>query len=91
MYSMGFLSGASGREPTCQSRRRRFNPWVRKIPWRRAWQSCLENPMDREAWQAADHRAAKSQTRLRCLSTHACKGVSGNLRITIFKDKISSF
>ena len=53
--------------------------------------SCLENPMDREAWQAAVHRAAKSWTRLRCLITHAYKGVSGNSRITIFKDKISSF
>ena len=27
--------------------------------------SCLENPMDREAWQASDHEAAKSQTRLK--------------------------
>ena len=26
--------------------------------------SCLENPMDREAWQAAVHRVTKSQTRL---------------------------
>ena len=31
----------SGKEPTCQCRRcrrRRFDPWVRKIPWRRKWQ-----------------------------------------------------
>ena len=38
---MGFLGGISGKEPTCQCRRHkrgRFNPWVRKIPWRRAWQ-----------------------------------------------------
>ena len=31
-----------------------FNPYVGKIPWRRAWQllqySCLENPMDRIPW-----------------------------------------
>ena len=27
--------------------------------------SCLENPMDREAWRAADHGVAKSRTRLR--------------------------
>ena len=30
-----------GEEPTCQSRkgkRRGFDPWVGKIPWRRAWQ-----------------------------------------------------
>ena len=26
--------------------------------------SCLRNPMDRGAWQAIDHRVAKSQTQL---------------------------
>ena len=31
--------------------------------------SCLENPMDREAWQARVHRVTKSQTQLR-LSTY---------------------
>ena len=39
--SIGVPGGASGKEPTCQCRRHkrhRFNPWVRKIPWRRAWQ-----------------------------------------------------
>ena len=30
--------------------------------------SCLENPMDREAWQATVHAVAKSQTRLKQLS-----------------------
>ena len=37
----GFPGGASGKEPTCSFRRpkrRRFDPWVGKIPWRRAWQ-----------------------------------------------------
>ena len=32
----------SGKESTCQCRSFRrcgFNPWVRKIPWRRKWQS----------------------------------------------------
>ena len=42
-----------------------FNPWVRKIPWRRNGNplqySCLGNPMDRRAWQAIVHRIAKSQ------------------------------
>ena len=32
--------------------------------------SCLENPMDRGAWQAAVCRVAKSQTQLKRLSTH---------------------
>ena len=37
----GFLGGANGKKSTCQCRRlkkHRFNPWVRKVPWRRAWQ-----------------------------------------------------
>ena len=37
----GFLGGASGKEPICQGRRYRklrFDPRVRKIPWRWAWQ-----------------------------------------------------
>ena len=33
--------------------------------------SCLENPMDRGAWQATVHGVAKSQTRLKQLSMHA--------------------
>ena len=32
-------SWLSGKEPTCQCRRHRFNPWVKKIPWRRKWQT----------------------------------------------------
>ena len=38
---LDFPSGASGKEHTCQCsrhKRHRFSPWVRKIPWRRAWQ-----------------------------------------------------
>ena len=37
----GFPGGASGKEPSCQCRRCKrsgFNPWVRKIPWRKAQQ-----------------------------------------------------
>ena len=33
--------------------------------------SCLENPMDRGAWQATVHRVTKSWTRLKQLSTQA--------------------
>ena len=32
------LRWLSGKESACQCRRRRFDPWVRKIPWRRKWQ-----------------------------------------------------
>ena len=33
-----FPSCLSGKESTCQCRRHRFDPWVRKSPWRRKWQ-----------------------------------------------------
>jgi len=38
---MGFPGSTSGKEPTCQCRRCKrceFDPWLRKIPWRRVWQ-----------------------------------------------------
>ena len=35
----GWLSGGtSGKEPACQCKRLKFNPWVRKIPWKSSWQ-----------------------------------------------------
>ena len=36
---LGFPGGSDGKESTCQWRRHKrrwFDPWVRKIPWRRA-------------------------------------------------------
>ena len=64
--------GPSDKEPACQWRRhkrQRVNPWVRKIPGRRKWQPtpafCLENPLERGAWQATLHRVAKSQILLK--------------------------
>ncbi|CAI9175978.1 unnamed protein product [Rangifer tarandus platyrhynchus] len=41
LFSEGFPGGTSGKKPACRCRRRkrcRFNPWVGKIPWRRASQ-----------------------------------------------------
>ena len=37
----GFQGSSNGKEPSCQCWRHKghwFNPWVRKIPWRREWQ-----------------------------------------------------
>ena len=60
-----------GKESTCQCRRHRicgFNPWVGKIPGggngNPLWYSCLQDLMDRGAWQATVHGVAKSWTRL---------------------------
>ena len=36
--SLGLPWWLSGKEFACQCRRWGFNPWVRKIPWRRKWQ-----------------------------------------------------
>ena len=54
--------------------RRRFNPWVRKIPGEEdgnpSEYSCLENPLDRGSWWSTVYRVAKSWIRLKCPSTH---------------------
>ena len=46
VYIQGFPEGTSGlkkkKKPACQCRRcekHEFDPWVRKIPWSRKWQS----------------------------------------------------
>ena len=38
IYWMVFPWWLGGKESTCQCKRCRFNPWVRKIPWRKKWQ-----------------------------------------------------
>ena len=72
----GFSDGASGKEPACQCRRRDSGPILgsggspgggHDNPLQ---YSCLENSMDRGAWQATVHRVAKSQTWLKQLSMH---------------------
>ena len=70
MQHRGFPGGDTDKEPACQLSRRercRFDPWVGKVPWRRAWQPTPvflpENPTDRGAcW------ATKSRTRPRQLT-----------------------
>ena len=78
LAAQGFPGAARGKEPACQCsicKRCGLDPWVGKIPWRRAWQptpvGCLENPMDRGAWQAIAPGVTKSWTQLNQLSTHA--------------------
>ena len=66
-YLADSLSGLEGKEPACNAGGARpgFDPWVRKVPWRREWQptqcSCLENPMDTGAWWAAVPGVANCQ------------------------------
>ena len=41
MLAMGFPWWLRGKESACKCKRRRFDPWVGKIPWRRKWQPTL--------------------------------------------------
>ena len=67
-WTTATTGGARGKESPCQYRRHkrhRFNPWVRKIPWRRAWQPSpvlLPGEFYRGAYGATVHGVAKSQT-----------------------------
>ena len=63
---MTFSAEANGKEPVSQCRRHKrlgFDPWVGKIPWRRAWQPTPEflpgESVDRGAWWDTFHRIAQ--------------------------------
>ena len=66
-----FPGGASDKEPVCQCKRHKkhgFSTWAGERngnPLQSNPYSCLENPMDWEAWKAIVHGVAKSQTRLK--------------------------
>ena len=69
---MKMAGGASGKEPACQcdrGKRHNFDPWVGKIPWRRAWKPTPVflpgESMDRRAWRATVHGVTKSWTQLK--------------------------
>ena len=78
MLRLGFPSGTTGKEPACHCRRPKrhwLDPWVRKIPWRRAWQPTSKgNLISILAWEipwtekpgmwAIVHRVAKSGAQL---------------------------
>ena len=36
--ALGFPGGSDGKESACNAGDPGFDPWVGKIPWRRAWQ-----------------------------------------------------
>jgi len=61
------FSGTRGQEPACQCRRCRRSgliPGLGRSPGEGnanpLWDSCLENPMDRGAWQATVYGVTKS-------------------------------
>ena len=65
-----------------QCRRPQFDPWVRKIPWRRKLQP---TPVFLPGEWATVHGIAKSPTRIRRLSTAQC------VRVRLFRKRETSF
>ena len=67
-YIRGFSHSSVSKESTCNAGDISSIPGSGRSPGEgndnHSTSSCLENPMDREAWQATVHGVAKSQTRL---------------------------
>ena len=61
--------GGSTTESTCQCRRFRFHPWIRKIPWRRKWQPT----------PVFLHGKSHGQKSMECYSSWGCKRVGHDL------------
>ena len=76
-WSRSFPGGTSGKEPAYQCRRHKgcvFDPWVGKIPWRKARQPTLVFLPGESPWTEEPGRVqsigSQSWTRLKWLSTH---------------------
>ena len=67
-----------------QCGRPEFSPWVGKIPWRREWLPtpvfCLENSVDRGAWNATVHGVTKSWTQLSDWTEMTIKYICGMIK-----------
>ena len=87
-YIMGFLSGTNAKEPSyqCKGHKRcRFDSWLSKIPWRRAWQlpqvflpgesTLTEEP----GWLQSieSHRVGHDWSDLACTNTNHAKWQAG--------------
>ena len=72
---LAFPCGSDGKEAACNMGDLGSIPGLGRSPGgghgNPLQYSCLENPMDRGAWQTTVHRVANSRTRLKWLSTHA--------------------
>ena len=60
------------KESACQCRRRGFNPWVGKIPWRRKWQPTRFLAWEIPWTEEPGSMRSQSQTRLEQLNTQNC-------------------
>ena len=92
----GFPHGTGGKEPACQCKRCKrhgFDPWVRKIPWRRAWQPTpvfLAGESHEQRSLVGYSPWGHRETRLEQLGMHACMW-SHHLEITTQQNGIYLF
>ena len=96
---LGFLDGASGKEPACQVgdiRDAGSIPAFRRSPGEGngypLQYSCLDNPMDRGAWRATIHVISNSWTWLKLRRTHVHKidlPICGNQSLSVFTIEVS--
>ena len=73
---MGLPRWLTAKNSTCQCKRCRFHPWVRKSPWNRKWQPTpvfLPGTFhrDRSLW-ATVHEAAEESNMTEQMSRHVC-------------------
>ena len=84
---LGNPGGSDGKMSTCNVGDLGSVPGLGRSPGgghgNPAQYSCLENPMDRGAWQAAVHRVAQSWTQLKRLSMGSNSRVSQAWRIVV--------
>ena len=73
---LGFPDGSSDKEPTYQWRRPKrckCNPWVRKIPWRRAWQPTpVFLPGESHGWRSLAGYSPQDRKELDMAEVTAC-------------------
>ena len=83
---MDFPGGSDGKESACNAGDWGSTPWSGKFPGDRngylLQYSCLENSMDRVAWQATVHRVTKSGTQLSDEHLH----LTSYLRVKMFNN-----
>ena len=82
--SLGFPGGSDGKESACNVGDLVWIPWSGRSPEERngnlLQHSCLENSMDRRAWQATVHGVAKSRTQLNAQVCRVLRVRRGHLR-----------
>ena len=81
-FVQGLLRWLSGKKPACQHSKCGFDPWVRKISWRRKWQPTpvfLLQRSQEEPGGLTVHEVTKSQTQL-TMHTHTSKAFTKSTR-----------